>query len=117
MIEALSMSILYKKLSAIGFSENYIRKSGLPSWWDDSLNDKPVAVLEGAGHIAKRLNLDLQSLLSDDREVCFKTTDKMIPTDTILSMYSAGCDIEDIADELYCTPEQVKLAIQGNNSA
>jgi IrrE N-terminal-like domain len=67
MTQTLSMSTLYKKLSTIGLSETYVRSSALPSWWDDELNDKPTAVLEGAGHIAKRLHLDLQSLLSDDQ--------------------------------------------------
>jgi IrrE N-terminal-like domain len=72
MTSTLSMSTLYKKLSTIGLSENYVRKSALPSWWNDELNDKPTAVLEGAGHIAKRLHLDLRSLLSDDQAVQFK---------------------------------------------
>lgn len=72
MTQALSMSTLYKKLSQVGLSESYVRKSALPSWWDDELNNKPAAVLEGAGHIAKRLHLDLRSLLSDDQEVQFK---------------------------------------------
>lgn len=72
MTQTLSMSTLYKKLSAIGLSENYVRRSALPSWWNDELNNQPTAVLEGAGHIAKRLHLDLRSLLSDDQPVQFK---------------------------------------------
>jgi hypothetical protein len=72
MTQTLSMSTLYKKLSAIGLSESYVRGSALPSWWNDELNNKPAAVLEGAGHIAKRLHLDLRSLLSDDQAVQFK---------------------------------------------
>lgn len=72
MTQTLSMFKLYKKLSAIGLNESYVRRSGLPSWWSDELNDKPAAVLEGAGHIAKRLHLDLRSLLSEDQTVQFK---------------------------------------------
>ncbi len=49
MTESLTMATLYGKLSEIGLKKNYVRKNGLPSWWDDELNDKPVAVLEGAG--------------------------------------------------------------------
>ncbi|MFM7793372.1 MAG: hypothetical protein ACKO90_36550, partial [Microcystis panniformis] len=64
MTESLTMAALYGKLSEIGLKKNYVRKNGLPSWWDDELNDKPVAVLEGAGYIAKNLNLDLSSLLT-----------------------------------------------------
>lgn len=66
------MASLYQKLSKIGLKQNYVRKNGLPSWWDDELNDKPVAVLEGAGYIAKNLNLDLSSLLNPQEEVKFK---------------------------------------------
>ncbi len=72
MTESLTMASLYKKLSAIGLEKNYVRQNGLPSWWDDELNDKPVAVLEGAGYIAKNLNLDLSSLLNPQEKVKFK---------------------------------------------
>lgn len=72
MTQTITMSTLYEKLSQIGFSPSYIRSSALPSWWDDELNDKPTAVLEGAGHIAKRLHLDLSSLLTADQTVQFK---------------------------------------------
>lgn len=71
MTESLTMAALYGKLSKIGLKKNYVRKNGLPSWWDDELNDKPVAVLEGAGYIAKNLNLDLSSLLTPQEKVKF----------------------------------------------
>lgn len=76
MTQTLSMSTLYKKLSEIGLSESYVRKSALPSWWDDELNNKPTAVLEGAGHISKRLHLNLDSLLKDDQKVQFNPLPK-----------------------------------------
>jgi len=72
MTQTLSMFTLYKKLSPLGLSESYVRRAGLPSWWNDELNDQPTAVLEGAGYIAKRLHLDLRSLLTDDQVVRFK---------------------------------------------
>lgn len=72
MAQTLSMSTLYEKLSTVGLSEKYVRQMGLPSWWDDELNEKPTAVLEGAGHIAKRLHIDLRSLLEADQDVQFK---------------------------------------------
>lgn len=71
MTESLTMAALYGKLSKIGLKKDYVRKNGLPSWWDDELNDKPVAVLEGAGYIAKNLNLDLSSLLTPQEKVKF----------------------------------------------
>lgn len=66
MTVTLTMSSLYDKLSKIGLNQDYIKNNGLPSWWNDELNDKPVAVLEGAGYIADNLNLDLESLLVEE---------------------------------------------------
>lgn len=64
-----TMSALYKKLATLGFNQKYIREYGLPSWWDDELNDKPLAVLEGAGYIADNFNIDLKSLLTPEEKV------------------------------------------------
>ncbi|NJM99983.1 MAG: hypothetical protein HC800_25125, partial [Phormidesmis sp. RL_2_1] len=59
MNQSLSMASLLKKLSAIGLSESDVRRVGLPSWWNDELNEIPSAVLEGSAHIAQRLHLDV----------------------------------------------------------
>lgn len=72
MTQTLSMSVLYKKLSAIGFPKRFVQEKGLPSWWNEELDNKPVAVLEGAGHIAQRLHLDLKSLLAENQAPQFK---------------------------------------------
>lgn len=72
MTNTLTMDTLYKKLNNFGIPKKYIKKNGLPSWWDDELNDKPVAVLECSAYIAKRFGLDLKSLLSEDEIVKFK---------------------------------------------
>ena len=71
------MTSLLEKLSAVGLSESYVRRVGLPSWWNDELNDIPSAVLEGSAHIAQRLHLDVSSLLKDDSEARFKP---LLPT-------------------------------------
>ncbi|BAZ11932.1 hypothetical protein NIES4071_37600 [Calothrix sp. NIES-4071] len=71
MTKILTMSCLYDKLSRLGLSEDYVKDNGLPSWWDDSLNDKHEAVLEGAGYIADNLNVDLKSLLAIEEEIKF----------------------------------------------
>lgn len=73
MTQTLTMSALYKKLAKIGLKKDYIRENGLPSWWDDELSDKPLAVLEGAGYIADHLNLDLKSLICPEVEVKFNS--------------------------------------------
>jgi len=72
MNDTITMSALYKKLKRKGLQEEYIQKTVLPSWWSTELNDKPAAVLEGAGYIAQRLNIDLKSLLAEDEEPRFK---------------------------------------------
>lgn len=72
MVQAVSMASLFKRLSTVGLNESYVRKVGLPSWWSDELNEQPAAVLEGAGHIAQRLHLKLESLLKEDQAVQFK---------------------------------------------
>lgn len=72
MTQTISMPDLYNKLSQLGLPKNYIRDNALPSWWNQELETKPVAVLEGAGYIAKRLGLDLKSLLAEDEEPRFK---------------------------------------------
>ena len=59
MDQDLTMEDLVTKLSKLGFNKEYIRDNGLPSWWDIELNTKPFAVLEGAGYIADRFNIDL----------------------------------------------------------
>ena len=38
--------------------------------------------------------------------------DTRIPTSSIIDLYDAGDEIEDIADEFDCTPQQIKAAIQ-----
>jgi hypothetical protein len=72
MTQTISMSALYRKLSRLGLPKKYIRDNALPSWWDEELETKPVAILEGAGYIAKRLGLDLKSLLAEDEPPRFK---------------------------------------------
>ncbi|MDS3860190.1 ImmA/IrrE family metallo-endopeptidase [Thermosynechococcaceae cyanobacterium BACA0444] len=72
MTQTLTMPVILSKVSQLGFSKKYIREIGLPSWWDDELNENPASVLEGAGHIAQRLHLDLKSLLLENETPKFK---------------------------------------------
>lgn len=72
MTQALTMSAILSKVAQLGFPKKYIKEMGLPSWWADELNKNPASVLEGAGHIAQRLNLDLKSLLAENESPQFK---------------------------------------------
>lgn len=109
MPQALSMSTLYKKLSKLGLSATYVRQAGLPSWWSDELNDQPAAVLEGAGHISKRLHLNLESLLKDDQEVKFKP----LPTTKFKFHNQHQSDTPDVSAQLASrVAEVVAYAVQ-----
>jgi hypothetical protein len=96
MTQTLSMSVLYRKLSAIGFSKRFVQEKGLPSWWNEELDNKPAAVLEGAGHIAQRLHLDLKSLLAENQKPQFKPL-----LHTKFKYHQQGkADVPDVAHQL-----------------
>ncbi|MEZ2236288.1 MAG: hypothetical protein ACBR20_02485 [Microcoleus sp.] len=42
MTQTLSMSVLYRKLLAIGFPKQFVRDKVLPSWWNEELDNQPV---------------------------------------------------------------------------
>lgn len=65
MSNKLTMVELYNKLEKLGFSKEFIRAIGLPSWWVEELDQSTsVAVMyEAAGYISKRLFIDLGSLI------------------------------------------------------
>lgn len=69
MSNKLTMTDLYNKLEKLGFSKEFIRAIGLPSWWVDALDESTsVAVMyEAAGYISKRLPIDLGSLINISR--------------------------------------------------
>lgn len=98
MNQTLSMPEIYKKLSQIGLDEDYVRKQGLPSWWEDELEDQPVAVLEGIGHIAKRLHVDLSSLLTDEQSAQFKSS--LPQTKFKYHRQQQGAEIPDVSYQL-----------------
>lgn len=72
MSKTLEMPTLYKRLYAIGLPARFIQEKALPEWWDESLEKDPVAVLEAAGRIAKRLRLNMASVLDPDAPITFK---------------------------------------------
>lgn len=72
MSQILEMPTLYARLSKIGFTPKFIREKALPEWWDSELEQDPVAVMEAAGRIAKRLGLDITSVFNPDAPITFK---------------------------------------------
>lgn len=75
MSDKLTMNDLYNKLSKLGFSREFIRAIGLPSWWVDELDlsTNISVVYEAASYIAERLLIDLKSLIDVTQEAKFKT--------------------------------------------
>ena len=71
----LTMTNLYTRLADIGFTKEFIRAIGLPSWWTDRLEqieDKnKLVIYEAAGYISQRLFVDLRSLLDPNQKVKF----------------------------------------------
>ncbi len=63
------MSALYEKLKDLdpNLTKEYVREQGLPTWWNDECDQDNDVVLEGAGHISQRMNVNLLSLLQDER--------------------------------------------------
>jgi hypothetical protein len=69
----LTMNDLYIKLSTLGFSREFIRAIGLPSWWVDELDQSSSysVMLESAGHVSKRLYVNLRSLVYPNKKARF----------------------------------------------
>ena len=109
MVQMLSMPALFEKLLKLGLREDDVRRLGLPSWWNDELNNKPAAVLEGAGHIAKRLHLDLSSLLKEAQEAQFKP----LPQTKFKYHLQQGSDVPSTSHQLASrVAELVALGVQ-----
>lgn len=72
MTQTLTMEALYSKLVDFGIPKKYVKEKGLPSWWNNELDNKPVAVLECSGYIADRFGLDLKSLISE-KDIKFRS--------------------------------------------
>ncbi|HLP87872.1 MAG TPA: ImmA/IrrE family metallo-endopeptidase [Nostocaceae cyanobacterium] len=72
MNKILEMPTLYNRLSTVGFPKNFIQEKALPEWWNSELEKNPVAVMEAAGYISKRLGLDVASVLNPEVPIEFK---------------------------------------------
>lgn len=72
MNQTLEMPTLYDRLSKMGFPQNFIQDKALPEWWNSELEKNPVAVMEAAGYISKRLGLDIGSVFNLNVPIEFK---------------------------------------------
>jgi hypothetical protein len=72
--KTINMKNLYRKLSDMGFSRNYVQQIALPQWWDKEFEQTSGAAVEAAAYISRRLNLDLNSLLQPNQQPAFDTS-------------------------------------------
>lgn len=72
MSQTLEMPTLYARLSKMGFPPTFIQEKALPEWWNSDLEKNPVAVMEAAGYISKRLGLDIASVFNPNVPIEFK---------------------------------------------
>jgi hypothetical protein len=68
------MADLYSRLSKIGFPPTYVREVALPDWWCDEFEQSDGAAIDAASYAARRLNLDLDSLLEPESSPSFNLT-------------------------------------------
>jgi Zn-dependent peptidase ImmA (M78 family) len=68
------MADLYQRLASVGLTKGFLLKQALPDWWCDEYEASEGSVVTAAAHIAKRLNLDLKSLLDQEAEPRFILT-------------------------------------------
>lgn len=61
----------FDRLEAAGLSEDYIKGSVLPEWWDDAIADVRAGYLEGMLIISRKLHIGLKALLDDKAEIVF----------------------------------------------
>jgi IrrE N-terminal-like domain len=65
------MADLYSRLSQIGFPQKFVKEQVLPDWWCEEFERSEGAVIDAASYAARRLNLDLDSLLEKGRVASF----------------------------------------------
>jgi hypothetical protein len=68
------MANFYQRLAAVGLPKSFVVAQGLPDWWCDEYEQSEGAIVTAAAHVAKRLNLDLPSLLNEQAQPRFVLT-------------------------------------------
>lgn len=56
------MKTLYRRLNEVGLTGDFVRKTALPSWWEDEIATNPAGYAQGLLLLSRHLGLDLQSL-------------------------------------------------------
>ena len=67
--EANPIKKLYGRLSGVGLTRTFVKKTALPSWWDDDVATNPSGYAEGLLLLSRHLGLDLASLQSENEPI------------------------------------------------
>jgi Zn-dependent peptidase ImmA (M78 family) len=65
------MADLYSRLTQLGFPKQYVQDLVLPDWWCEDFEQSDGAVIDAASYAARRLNLNLDSLLEQNTSPSF----------------------------------------------
>lgn len=65
MPQANPMKTLYRRLSEVGLTRAFVRKTALPTWWDDEIAVNPAGYAQGLLLLSRHLGLELRSLQDD----------------------------------------------------
>jgi hypothetical protein len=60
---------LYGRLSEVGLTRTFVKKTALPSWWDDEVATNPSGYSQGLLLLSRHLGLDLASLQSENEPI------------------------------------------------
>lgn len=63
------MSSIFRRLNAVGFDRNFVRRVVLPDWWDDALADDPGSRWQIELRIAQRLGIAVEEIADQDRRL------------------------------------------------
>ena len=66
------MAPLYKRLANVGLHKAYVREFGFPDWWEDGYAAEAGHFYEAKLTLARRLGLELGSVLADDQPIRFR---------------------------------------------
>lgn len=57
-----AMTELYSRLSAVGLSRPFVKKTALPDWWEDEIGENPASYAEALLYLSRHLGLSLETL-------------------------------------------------------
>jgi len=85
----LQMADLYTRLAKLGLSKKYLQDIILPDWWTDEVDATPGVLMEGAMYLSRRLNINIESLLTSETPQFISTATPKFKTQTKTDLQKA----------------------------